>query len=101
MEHNQVILFKGKNVRRVIHNNEWYFVIVDIIEALTDSVDPSGYLRDLRRRDIEIEKGWGQIAHPLIINTAGGPQKMICANTENIFRIVQSIPSPKAEPFKR
>ena len=55
MEHNQVILFKGKNVRRVIHNNEWYFVIVDIIEALTDSVDPSGYLRDLRRRDIEIQ----------------------------------------------
>jgi DNA-damage-inducible protein D len=101
MEYNHIVLFKGKKVRRTLHNNEWYFVIVDVIEVLTDSVDPSGYLRDLRRRDVEIEKGWGQIAHPLSIDTAGGPQKMICANTESIFRIVQSVPSPKAEPFKR
>ena len=97
----KIVLFNKKKVRKTIHNDEWYFVIVDVIKALTDSVDPSGYLRDLRRRDIEIEKGWGQIAHPLSVDTAGGKQKIMCANTEGIFRIVQSIPSAKAEPFKR
>ena len=97
----KIALFRKKEIRKVIHENEWWFVIVDVIEALTDSVDPSGYLRDLRRRDLEIEKGWGQIAHPLAVGTSGGVQKILCANTEGIFRIIQSIPSPKAEPFKR
>jgi len=54
----------------------------------------------MRRRDPELEKGWGQIATPLPIETTGGIQKLNCANTEGIFRIVQSIPSPKAEPLK-
>ena len=97
----QIALFRKKEIRRTIHKDEWWFAIVDVIAALTDSIDPSGYLRDLKRRDSEIDKGWGQIAHPLSINTAGGPQKVLCANTEGIFRIIQSIPSPKAEPFKR
>jgi hypothetical protein len=55
----------------------------------------------MRRRDPELSGGWGQIATPLSIQTEGGIQKMNCANTEGIFRIIQSIPSPKAEPFKR
>jgi len=55
----------------------------------------------MRRRDKELSKGWGQIATPLLIETSGGNQKVNCANTEGIFRIIQSIPSPKAEPFKR
>ena len=55
----------------------------------------------MRRRDSELAKGWGQIATPLSIDTSGGKQKVNCANTEGIFRIIQSIPSPKAEPFKR
>ena len=54
----------------------------------------------MRRRDAELSKGWGQIATPLSIETPGGTQKLNCANTEGIFRIIQSIPSPKAEPFK-
>ncbi len=54
----------------------------------------------MRRRDPELSKGWGQIATPPEINTTGGKQKVNCANTEGIFRIIQSIPSPKAEPFK-
>ena len=101
MEYNQIVLFKGKNIRRNLYNKEWYFVIVDVIEALTDSTNPKQYLKNLLNRDEELAKGWVQIEHPLSINTAGGPQKMICANTEGIFRIIQSIPSPKAEPFKR
>jgi prophage antirepressor-like protein len=101
MESTKFALFKGRKIRKTIHNNEWWFSIVDVVSALTDSVDPGGYIKDMRRRDEELSKGWGQIATPLSIQTDGGPQKINCANTEGIFRIIQSIPSPKAEPFKR
>ena len=97
----KIALFKGKEIRRALHNGEWWFVIADVIVALTDSAQPDGYIKDMRRRDSELSTGWGQIATPLSIPTAGGPQKLNCANTEGMFRIVQSIPSPKAEPFKR
>ena len=97
----RIALFQRKQVRRTIHNNEWWFVIADAVAALTDSIDPQGYIKDMRRRDPELSKGWGQIATPLLIETAGGPQKLNCANTEGLFRLIQSIPSPKAEPFKR
>ena len=97
----KIEVFKGQKVRKTIHNNEWWFVIEDIIRVLTDSLQPSGYIKDMRRRDPELSKGWGQIATPLSIETAGGQQKVNCANTEGVFRIIQSIPSPKAEPFKR
>ncbi|OGV69341.1 MAG: phage antirepressor protein [Lentisphaerae bacterium RIFOXYB12_FULL_65_16] len=97
----RIALFQHREIRRTIHNNEWWFVIADVVAALTDSVDPQGYLKDMRRRDPELAKGWGQIATPLSIATAGGAQNLNCANTEGLFRIIQSIPSPKAEPFKR
>src|SRR5437867_4170430 len=97
----RIALFQRKEIRRVIHNNEWWFVITDVVAALTDSVDPQGYTKDMRRRDPELAKGWGQIATPLSIDTTGGTQKLNCANTEGLFRLIQSIPSPKAEPFKR
>lgn len=96
-----LVVFQGKKIRRTLYNSEWWFVIEDIIAVLTDSKDPKGYLKDMRRRDEELFKGWGQIATPLEIITSGGKQKINCANTEGIFRIIQSIPSPKAEPFKR
>ncbi|MDP2209803.1 MAG: Bro-N domain-containing protein [Bacteroidota bacterium] len=101
METTKIALFRGIKIRKTIHNNEWWFVIVDVVAALTDSVQPDGYIKDMRRRDPELSKGWGQIATPLSIQTEGGMQQMNCANTEGIFRIIQSIPSPKAEPFKR
>ncbi|MEK7307817.1 MAG: Bro-N domain-containing protein [Nitrospirota bacterium] len=97
----KIAIFKGSKIRKTIHKNEWWFVIVDVVAALTDSVQPDGYIKDMRRRDPELSKGWMQIATPLLVQTAGGPQKLNCANTEGIFRIIQSIPSPKAEPFKR
>ena len=100
-ELSKISIFKGKKIRKTLHENEWFFVIQDIVEALTDSVDPAGYIKDMRRRDEELSKGWGQIATPLPIQTEGGIQQINCANTEGIFRIIQSIPSPKAEPFKR
>jgi hypothetical protein len=96
----KLAIFKGKSIRKVIHDNEWWFSITDVIAVLTDSKDPSGYIKDMRRRDEELSKGWGQIATPLLLETEGGNQKVNCANTEGLFRIIQSIPSPKAEPFK-
>jgi DNA-damage-inducible protein D len=97
----KIAIFRKKEIRKTIHNNEWWFVIVDVVATLTDSTQPDGYIKDMRRRDEELGKGWGQIATPLAVQTAGGMQKLNCANTEGIFRIIQSIPSPKAEPFKR
>lgn len=97
----KIIIFQEKQIRRVWHNEEWWFVIVDVIEALAESKNPAGYVKDMRRRDPELSKGWGQIATPLPVDTTGGKQKLNCANTESIFRIIQSIPSPKAEPFKQ
>jgi hypothetical protein len=97
----RIALFQKKEIRRTLHNGEWWFVITDVIAALTDSVNPQGYLKDMRRRDPELSKGGGQIATPLPIPTAGGIQNLNCANTEGLFRLIQSIPSPKAEPFKR
>ena len=100
-ETTKIAIFRKKEIRKIIYKNEWWFVITDVILALTDSVQPDGYIKDMRRRDPELAKGWGQIATPLSIETVGGLQKINCANTENIFRIIQSISSPKAEPFKR
>lgn len=97
---NTLAIFEGKEIRKTWHKEEWWFVVTDVIAVLTDSVQPDGYLKDMRRRDVELSKGWGQIATPLVIETIGGKQKMNCANTEGLFRIIQSISSPKAEPFK-
>lgn len=97
----KVVVFKDKHIRRTLHNGEWWFAITDVVFALTDSLDAAGYVKDMRRRDRELAKGWGQIATPLLLETEGGKQRINCANTEGIFRIIQSIPSPKAEPFKR
>ena len=103
MEDNSIKLFESKQIRTAWNEEEekWYFSVVDVVAALTDSANPTDYLKKMRQRDPELSKGWGQIVTPLPYNTAGGPQKMNFADTESILRIIQSIPSPKAEPFKR
>jgi DNA-damage-inducible protein D len=97
----RIAVFKKHEIRRTLHNNEWWFVVNDVVQALTDSPDPKDYIRKMRDRDEELGKGWGQIVTPLSVMTAGGNQNLNCANTEGVFRIIQSIPSPKAEPFRR
>ena len=97
----KIALFKGKKIRRTIYQNEWWFVVEDVVLVLTDTVNAKNYINKMRIRDKELSKGYGQIVTPLLMPTEGGPQKINCANTEGIFRIIQSIPSPKAEPFKR
>ena len=96
-----IAVFRGKEIRKTIHKNEWWFSVADVVEVLTDTINSSDYIKKMRRRDTELSKGWGQIVTPLWLETEGGKQKVNCANTEGIFRIIQSIPSPKAEPFKR
>ena len=96
-----IAVFRGKGIRKTIHNNEWWFSVADVVEVLTETANSSDYIKKMRKRDNELAKGWGQIVTPLLLETSGGKQKVNCANTEGIFRIIQSIPSPKAEPFKR
>ena len=96
-----IAVFRSKEIRKTIHNNEWWFVVEDVVLALLDSKDPKQYIQRMKQRDSELSKGWVQIVHTLSVDTSGGAQRMNCANTEGIFRIIQSIPSPKAEPFKR
>ena len=61
---NHLVVFQEKAIRRIWHNEDWWFAIVDVVAVLTDSVQPEGYVKDLRRRDKELAKGWGQIATP-------------------------------------
>lgn len=103
MENSHIALFKGKKIRRTLHGNEWWFSVVDAIEALTDSARPSVYWTAMKAR-VHGEDGFqlSTICRQLkLVSSDGKKYETDCANTEGIFRIVQSIPSPKAEPFKR
>lgn len=95
-------IFEDKKVRTVWNDEseEWYFAVVDVVEVLTESKNPQQYIKTLKNRDKELAKGWVQIVTPLSIPTAGGKQRVNCAKMEGVFRIIQSIPSHKAEPFK-
>jgi len=103
MEKDQIALFKGKKIRRTLHEKEWYFSVVDVIDALTESTNPRDYwyrMKDRLEVDEKIELS--TICRQLkLISSDGKSYLTDCANTEGIFRIIQSIPSPKAEPFKR
>lgn len=100
-EHQALVVFQGNNIRRTWFNEEWWFATVDIVAALTGSSDPAGYLKDMGRRDEGFSQGWGQIATLLPVETSGGVQHLNCISTKGAFRLVQSIPSKKAEPLKQ
>lgn len=102
MQQNKIIVFENQKIRRVWHNEEWYYAIVDIVAVLTESANPAVYWRVLKKRLID------EGADETVTNCNG--LKMVakdgkiritdCTNTKSIFRLIQSIPSPKAEPFK-
>ncbi|MEW6514213.1 MAG: Bro-N domain-containing protein [Pseudomonadota bacterium] len=96
-----LVVFQERSIRRTWHNNEWWFSVADVVFVLTESTNITDYIKKMRLRDKELSQGWGQIVTPLRVETEGGVQQVNCANTEGLFRIVQSIPSPRAEPFKR
>ena len=98
-----LIVFQGRKIRRTWHNDEWYFSVVDVVEVLTDSTNPRDYWYRLKKRElessgVELSTKCRQLK---LLSADGKKYKTDCANTENAFRIIQSIPSKKAEPFKR
>lgn len=100
----KLIIFEDKKIRRAWHQDEWYFSIIDIVEALTNSSIPKRYWTDLKRNLLEVEGSielYEKIVQLKLPASDGKNYSTDCANTETIFRIIQSIPSPKAEPFKR
>ncbi|HOX79048.1 MAG TPA: Bro-N domain-containing protein [Bacteroidales bacterium] len=102
MEPTKIALFKGKQVRKILHEDEWWFSVVDICGILTESVDPGAYWRKLKQRLKEEGSEVVTNCHGLKLPAPDGKlRETDCADTEGIFRIIQSIPSPKAEPFKR
>ena len=103
MENKSLAVFENKQIRRFYDEDTetWYFSVVDIIEALTDSVNPTDYLKKLRRRDTELGAYIGTNCPQVEMLTNGKKRKTLGGNVKDIFRIIQSIPSPKAEPFKQ
>ncbi|MBI2121013.1 MAG: Bro-N domain-containing protein [Parcubacteria group bacterium] len=102
VETTKIALFKGKEIRKTLYQNEWWFSVVDVCEALTDSVDAGAYWRKLKQRLIEEGSEVVTFCHGLKLKASDGKKyETDCANTEGVFRVIQSIPSPKAEPFKR
>lgn len=102
MTETHLAVFKGKKIRRTLHNNEWWFSVVDVVGVLTDSPDAGAYWRKLKQRLKEEGSEVVTFCHGLKLTAPDGKlRETDCANTEGMFRIIQSIPSPKAEPFKR
>lgn len=104
MENNKTLaVFEDKQVRRYYDENSeiWYFSVVDIVEALTDSINPTDYFKKLRKRDAELGSYIGTNCPQIEMLTNGKKRKTLAGNVQDIFRIIQSIPSPKAEPFKQ
>ncbi len=100
-EKNQLVVFQDKNIRRVLYDNEWYFSVIDTISALTDSTNPRNYWNMVKAREAEQGIELYTICVQLkLIAEDGKLRETDCANTKGIFRIIQSIPSKKAEPFK-
>jgi len=99
---NKIAIFKGKTIRRVMHKGEWWFSVIDVVEILTKTDRPRKYWSDLKNKIIE--EGDAQLSEKigqLKMESSDGKKYVTdCANTETVFRIIQSIPSPKAEPFK-
>ncbi len=99
-----LVVFKSKKIRRTLHDNEWWFSIIDVIEALTGSDRARKYWSDLKSKLID-DEGFRELSEKIgqlkMEASDGKKYETDCANTETLFRIIQSIPSPKAEPFKR
>ena len=100
-ENNKIILFQEKEIRRVWHNEEWYYSVIDIIQVLTDSSQPNRYWSDMKKRSTKESNQPFAFCEQLKMTANDGKNRLTeVANTEGIFRIIMSIPSPKAEPFK-
>ncbi len=95
---NQLTPFEGTNIRKMEHNGEWFFSVVDVIEVLTESVSAKHYWATLKKRENQLLTFCQQLK---LLAADGKNYKTDCANTEGVFRIIMSVPSPKAEPLKQ
>ena len=103
-EKNAIRIFEDKKIRTAWdeEQEEWYFSVQDVVAVLAESSDPKQYIKKMRARDPELSANWGTICTPVQMSAADGKMRKIqAADTEGLLRIIQSIPSPKAEPFKR
>ena len=103
-ENNSIQLFEDRKIRTAWdeEQEEWYFSVQDVVAVLSESTDPKQYIKKMRARDTQLSANWGTICTPVQMLAADGKQRKVqAANTEGILRIIQSIPSPKAEPFRR
>ena len=103
-ENNSIQLFEDRKIRTAWdeEKEEWYFSVQDVVAVLSESTDPKQYIKKMRTRDPQLSANWGTICTPVQMLAADGKQRKVqAANTEGILRIIQSIPSPKAEPFRR
>ena len=103
-ENNSIQLFEDRKIRTAWdeEREEWYFSVQDVVAVLAESADPKQYIKKMRTRDPQLSANWGTICTPVEMIAADGKRRKVqAANTEGILRIIQSIPSPKAEPFKR
>lgn len=102
-DQSKIIVFQEKEIRRVWHNDEWWFAVVDVVEVLTGSPRPRKYWNALKTK--LLNEGFNQLSQFLgqlkVPSPDGKKYATDCANTQTMFRIIQSIPSPKAEPFKQ
>ena len=101
MDNNDLVPFEGKKIRKEWQNDEWYFVLADVILLLSDSKDPKQYLDKLRKRDSELDSYLRtNCTYVGMKGETGKKRQYLCANTEGVLRLTMSVPSPKAEPFK-
>ena len=99
---NKLVVFQDKKIRRILVDDEWFFSVVDVVAALTDSLDPGAYWRKLKQRLTADGSQVVTFCHGLRLQAPDGKMRITdCANVKGMFRIIQSIPSPKAEPFKQ
>jgi len=93
----KIAIFRKREIRKAVHNNEWWLVIVDVAAAFTDSVQPDGYIKNMRRRDNELSEGWGQIATPFLSRHQGEIKSLIAP----ILKVFSALFSPSHPRFCR
>ena len=102
VKEHKLVFFEDKNIRRIWHDEQWYFSVIDVVAVLTDSSDSKDYWYRLKKRESEQGVELSTICRQLKLQSSDGKKYQTdCANTKSLFRIIQSIPSKRAEPFKQ
>ncbi len=101
MEPTKIAKFKGKRIRKTLHQGEWWFSVIDVVAALTNSVDPRQYIKKMRGYKPLLADAWWRVVRPVLMDTTSGRQLLNCANSDGMSQIIQFIRSPQTEPLTR